>query len=94
LRDSNLVIVDVREAHEFDAGHLPNSIHIPVAQLANRLNEIPPTRTPVFLCRSGGRSLTACGIASRAGIQPVAQLEGGLLAWEREVDQSFVVAMV
>jgi len=48
----------------------------------------------VFLCRSGTRSLTACAIASRAGIQHVGHLEGGLLAWANEVDQSFYVANV
>jgi adenylyltransferase/sulfurtransferase len=94
LGDSTLALIDVREPHEFDAGHLPNALNIPVAQLGKRISELPPSRMPVFLCRSGGRSLTACGIASRAGIASVAHLEGGLLAWERDVDKNFVVAMV
>jgi sulfur-carrier protein adenylyltransferase/sulfurtransferase len=94
LSDSTFVLIDVREPHEYQAGHLPNSIHIPVAQLANRLYELPRSRTPVFLCRSGARSLTACAIASRGGIQSPAHLEGGLLAWASEVDATFVVAMV
>lgn len=94
LSDQALVIVDVRETHEFAAGHLPNSLHIPVAQLATRLHELPPARTLVFICRSGARSLTACAIASRAGVSSVAHLEGGLLAWARDVDQQFTVAMV
>jgi adenylyltransferase/sulfurtransferase len=94
LGDSSLVLVDVREPHEFQASHLPSALNIPLAQLASRLHELPHSRTPVFICRSGGRSLTACGIASRAGTQSVAHLEGGLLAWANEVEESFVVAMI
>jgi adenylyltransferase/sulfurtransferase len=48
---------------------------------------------PVFICRSGTRSLTACAIASRAGLRTVAHLEGGLLAWAKEVNTDFVVTM-
>jgi adenylyltransferase/sulfurtransferase len=94
LGDPAFVLIDVREPHEFQTNHLPNALSIPVAQLANRIIELPPSRTPVFLCRSGSRSLTACAIASRGGIQSVAHLEGGLLAWANEVDKEFTVAMV
>ena len=92
LDDVSLVLVDVRELHEFEAGFLPGAVNIPLAQLADRLAELPPSRTPVFVCRSGARSLAACTVASQAGIQSTAHLEGGLLAWAREVDDSLVVA--
>jgi molybdopterin/thiamine biosynthesis adenylyltransferase/rhodanese-related sulfurtransferase len=82
------VVVDVRDPGEFSVEHFRDALNIPVAQLANRLHELPPSRTPVFICRSGARSLTACGIAVRAGITP-AHLEGGLAAWVREVDERF-----
>jgi len=89
--DASLVLVDVREQHEFEAGFLPGALNIPLAQLADRLVELPPLRTPVFVCRSGSRSIAACAVASRAGIQSPAHLEGGLLAWAREVDASLFV---
>jgi adenylyltransferase/sulfurtransferase len=89
--DASLVLVDVREQHEFEAGFLPGALNIPLAQLADRLAELPPLRTPVFVCRSGSRSLAACAVASRAGIPSPAHLEGGLLAWAREVDASLFV---
>lgn len=44
--------------------------------------EIPPDVTPVFICRSGARSLTACGIALRGGALEACHLDGGMLAWE------------
>jgi molybdopterin/thiamine biosynthesis adenylyltransferase/rhodanese-related sulfurtransferase len=85
------VFVDVRDPDEFGVEHFRDALNVPVAQLANRLHELPSSRTPVFICRSGARSLTACGIAIRAGIAP-AHLEGGLAAWVREVDERFRLA--
>jgi molybdopterin/thiamine biosynthesis adenylyltransferase/rhodanese-related sulfurtransferase len=79
-------LIDVREVHEFRAGHLEGAINIPVGQLPQRLAEIPSSGAPVFMCRSGGRSMAACQIALRAGIRSPANLEGGLLAWAAQVD--------
>ncbi len=86
------VVVDVREPQEFAVAHLPTAINIPVRELSGRIAEIPPSRTVVFVCRSGARSLTASGLARRAGVESPAHLEGGLLAWSREIDSSFEVA--
>ncbi|HEX7116823.1 MAG TPA: molybdopterin-synthase adenylyltransferase MoeB [Steroidobacter sp.] len=94
LEDPAIALVDVREPHEFSVAHLPGSINIPVRELAQRLGELPSSKVAVFLCRSGARSLTASAIAARAGAGSVAHLEGGLLAWAREVDPSFEVAPV
>ncbi|HVC01734.1 MAG TPA: molybdopterin-synthase adenylyltransferase MoeB [Steroidobacteraceae bacterium] len=90
-RDGALVLIDVREPCEFDAGHLAGAINIPVTALQDRLQEIPPRTSPVFICRSGGRSLAACAIALRAGTVSPAHLEGGLLAWRAEVDPTLAV---
>jgi len=92
LNDDTLALIDVREPHEYETGKLPHSVNIPVGQLEKRSEEIPRARTVVFFCRSGARSLTACGIAAKAGIQPIAHLEGGLIAWARDVDSLFQVA--
>ena len=85
------VLVDVREVREFSAGHLHGSVNIPLGQLPQRLNEIAPDAAPVFICRSGGRSLAACQMALRANIAAPANLEGGLLAWAAEVDPALRV---
>ncbi|MFO7306018.1 MAG: molybdopterin-synthase adenylyltransferase MoeB [Gammaproteobacteria bacterium] len=88
------VIVDVREPREFAVAHLPASVNIPVRELEGRLAELSQHETVVFVCRSGARSLTASGMAHRAGMRKPAHLEGGLLAWARDVDPSFEVAPV
>ena len=92
--DGGVTIVDVREPHEFAVSHLPHSINIPVRELGTRLEAVDASKTIVFVCRSGARSLTASGIARRSGLAQPSHLEGGLLAWTKEVDGSFEVAPV
>jgi adenylyltransferase/sulfurtransferase len=86
------LIVDVREPHEFAASHLPRSVNIPVRELGARADELAASGPIVFVCRSGARSLTASGMARRLGLAQPAHLEGGLLAWAKDVDASFDVA--
>jgi sulfur-carrier protein adenylyltransferase/sulfurtransferase len=92
LQTQTPLLVDVREPYEFNAGHLPGSRHIPLGELPRRLGEIPKDSAPVFICRSGARSLAACSMALAAGIAAPANLEGGLHAWAREVDPTLAVA--
>lgn len=87
-------IVDVRAPAEFAVSRLPGAVNIPVSELQQRLGEVPRDRVAVFICRSGARSTTASAIATRAGLTQVAHLEGGLLRWARELDETFVVAPV
>src|ERR1044072_7233193 len=52
----NTVLLDVREQDEWDAGHAPNALHIPMSELAGRLAELPAEQEVLVICRSGGRS--------------------------------------
>ena len=92
-RGAAVAIVDVREPREFSAAHLPGATNIPVGELHSRMGSLPRGLV-VFVCRSGARSLTAAALASRAGVEDIAHLEGGLLAWAREIDTGFEVAPV
>lgn len=85
-------LIDVRERWEFDTGHLPGAVNIPTSELAQRLSELPRTGTPVFICRSGARSLRACAMALKAGVAKPVNLEGGMLAWAAQVDPQMPVA--
>lgn len=85
-------LIDVREPGEFGAGHLQGARNVPLGDLERRFGELAPGSTPLFVCRSGRRSLIACALALRAGIEAPAHLEGGLLAWAAEVDPSLDVA--
>jgi adenylyltransferase/sulfurtransferase len=91
---TRLALVDVRSPKEYGAAHLLGSINIPIDELEGRMREIPADHAPVFICRSGTRSLRACALANAAGIEQPSHLEGGLLAWAATVDTAFPVASV
>ncbi len=77
------VMVDVREPAEWEAGHAPNAVHIPLGELPARLGELPDTDATVgVVCRMGGRSARAVQWLVMQGYD-VANVEGGMLEWER-----------
>jgi len=82
-----IALIDVREADEFAFGHLPQAINVPLGEIERGLPQLPHAQTLVFMCRSGARSLKACALARRVGVEPL-QLEGGLLAFKAAVDPS------
>jgi rhodanese-related sulfurtransferase len=77
-----LVLIDVREPDERRAARPPGSLHIPLADLPARLDELPRDRTAAFICRSGNRSAKAARVAADHGRTGV-NVRGGLLAWTR-----------
>jgi rhodanese-related sulfurtransferase len=85
LNQATTLVLDVRDAEEFAAGHLPRARNIPLKELQGRLDEIGKykERSVVVTCRSGPRAGSACGILKRAGFTTVYQLKGGLNAWQQ-----------
>lgn len=75
------VLVDVREPDEVAEGTLPNSLNIPVGDVAARIGELEPGKRVVLFCRSGGRSGQAAQFLVDSGFGDVINLEGGMLAW-------------
>ena len=85
----DIQIVDVREANEVAVARLPNSIHIPLAQVLNRMAEIDPARETVVHCKMGGRSARAIEALKRSGYTGnLLNLKGGIMAWSNDVDPS------
>jgi rhodanese-related sulfurtransferase len=56
-RASGAVLLDVRDDWELARASVPGVVHIPMSQIAQRLEELDPARETVVMCRSGGRSL-------------------------------------
>jgi rhodanese-related sulfurtransferase len=85
LYNDDALILDVREDKEFAAGHIPKARHIPLGQLAGRLQELDKFKgRPVLVtCRTGQRSVRACGMLKKAGFETVYNQAGGIIAWER-----------
>ena len=77
--DDEAVIVDVREQSEWDAGHAPGALHIPLGDLPDRLAELPDGEL-VVTCRMGGRGGRATAFLRSTGRDAV-NLDGGLTAW-------------
>ena len=74
-------IIDVREPDEWAEGRIPGSLHLPMAEIADRLHEIDPVRPVVAVCRVGVRSLYVAEALHAAGYTQVRSLAGGLNAW-------------
>jgi rhodanese-related sulfurtransferase len=78
---SDTVVIDVREPSEYAAGHIPNAVNVPQADLASRLVEVPRDRPVYLVCHSGSRSLRAAQFLRQMGYEQVANLRGGMAAW-------------
>ena len=74
------VLLDVREDDEWVAGHAPDAVHIPLAQVPARLDELPPDDDVYVICRSGGRSAQAAAWLNRNGYDAT-NVAGGMGAW-------------
>ena len=78
------VILDIREQDEWDRGHAPGAIHIPMGELPARVEELSAAidmdKTLVVTCRSGGRVSRTLPWLDQYGFD-VANLEGGMRAW-------------
>jgi rhodanese-related sulfurtransferase len=77
------VLLDVRENHEWTAGHAPHAVHVPMGQVPQRLDELTttfPDRSVHVVCRSGGRSAQVTAYLTQAGWTAV-NVEGGMCAW-------------
>jgi rhodanese-related sulfurtransferase len=82
LAAGSSVLLDVREGWEWDAGHAPTAIHIPLGELEARIAELPRDKTVLVVCHSGARSLRAAGALQHEGFT-VVNVVGGMMAWER-----------
>lgn len=83
--DKKAVIVDVREDSEWNEQHIPGAIHIPLAQLNERLSELKQYKdSPVITqCKSGRRSAKALDELKSAGFSKVYNMDGGIMAWNK-----------
>ncbi|MGH8186221.1 MAG: rhodanese-like domain-containing protein [Steroidobacteraceae bacterium] len=84
-RGEPLTLLDVREEWELGVASVPGIVHIPMGEVAGRLEELDRNREVVVLCRSGRRSLEVARFLQQNGFKAV-NLAGGILAWSRELD--------
>ncbi|ELC8442268.1 FAD-dependent oxidoreductase [Clostridium perfringens] len=79
LVENKAYIIDVREVHEYEVGHIKGAKNIPLSEIRDRLDEIPTDR-PVYLhCRSAQRSYNACLALQHLGFNNIYNVSGGFM---------------
>jgi rhodanese-related sulfurtransferase len=77
----DLVVLDVREPHEWAAGHIDGAIHIPLGEIPARVGELDPSVRTLVVCHLGGRSARATQWLHAQG-HDVVNVAGGMEAWQ------------
>ena len=83
LASARGVLLDVREPHEWAAGHAAGAMHIPLGRLASRAAELPADRPIYVICAHGNRSKVGVQLLQRAGFPRAVNVRGGTAAWMR-----------
>jgi rhodanese-related sulfurtransferase len=73
-------VIDVREAWEFESGHVPGARHVPLNSVPEQLNNLPKDQQIWIICQSGGRSMTAANYLEAQGFD-VVSVAGGTGSW-------------
>lgn len=85
MQDADVAVIDVREPHEYQAGHVPSATLIPVNSVFARREELPKEKKIIFVCAVGQRSALAAEMAAAAGLPAdrLYNLEGGTDGWRK-----------
>jgi rhodanese-related sulfurtransferase len=79
----DVYVLDVREQWEYDEGHIPGVVLLPLGEVPGRLDEIPTDKTVIVTCRTGNRSGQAVNFLRQNGFDNVHNMLGGIVAWEQ-----------
>lgn len=75
------VLIDVREPHEYAAGHAPGAVNVPLGEVARWAETQPKTQPTLVICQTGRRSLSASKTLHGLGFTAVTNVAGGTSAW-------------
>jgi rhodanese-related sulfurtransferase len=81
-----LLLLDVREDNEFAYARIQGSLHVPLGQLPEQLEQLDAERDIVVICHHGVRSQQACLFLEQYGYQRLFNLQGGIDAWSVHCD--------
>ncbi len=84
-------VLDVREIHEVQIAKIKGTIHIPMKEVYNRINELNLNEEIIVHCKSGKRSAKICKLLIENNFINVKNLKGGIIAWSKEIDSSISV---
>ena len=84
------VILDVRTEEEFESGYIKDALNLDIrggAEFMSSIEELDKSKAYFVYCRSGARSGQACQLMEQMGFAQVYNLEGGVLAWEGDLEE-------
>jgi len=81
-RPEGAILLDVREDDEWQQGHAPGAVHIPMADVPARTDELDYDAEVYVICRQGGRSIEVVKYLTHIGYEAV-HVSGGMVAWQR-----------
>ncbi len=84
IGNGNVTVLDVRQPHEYEAGHIRNAVLVPLGEVNDRAEEAITRDDDVIVvvCASGNRSLSAASKLMNMGYEQVVNLKGGMNAWQ------------
>jgi adenylyltransferase/sulfurtransferase len=85
-RGEEVQLIDVREQFEWDIARIPGARLVPLATLPDVVDTLDRDQEVVVYCKGGSRSRAAASHLADAGFARVANLSGGILRWQAEVD--------
>ncbi len=77
----SVLVIDVREINEYESGHVPGAVNIPLSGFAQRLGEVSKTQAVFMICRSGARSMQACEFCVDEGYENIVNISDGTIGW-------------
>lgn len=82
--EKTYTLIDVRQPEEYEQGHIPGALLLPLPDLIQTMESLPADKRLVFYCHSGGRSMAAASMVAEEGIGDgdLINLDGGILAWD------------
>jgi rhodanese-related sulfurtransferase len=86
-KDDKVVLLDVRENEEYNAGHIPGVKIVPTSQFMERYEEeLEKDKEYIVICRSGNRSQMVCKFLQDQGFKNLSNYAGGMLEWDGPVE--------
>ena len=89
--NEDFMLLDVRNIQEVLYSKIEKSIHIPMNEIQERINELDSNKEIIIQCKSGKRSARVCEYLMTQNFNNVRNLSGGIIAWAEEVDNSIQV---
>ena len=90
-KNSNIVLIDVRESWEYSVVSIKDSIHIPISEIQNRMHDFKEEQTIVFICHHGIRSRMVGNYFQQNDYENIINLRGGIDSWAKTVDNKMAV---